>query len=281
MEQAQVSNVTEAIDKQAHTAETPATEATETKQDFLSPKFAALARKEKQIRAEKLKIEQERSQWAERERELEELKAFKQKFEQNPLDLVDYNKLTEAYLAQPNPELKPLLAKISELEKSQQNILKASEESQKTQREQAKVQIGKEIERMVTAGEEFEAMKAYGKEAVNAALELIEQTFDESGELMEYSDACQQIEEYLAEQALETYQKFSTLKKVQAKLNPPKQEPEAQAATPAPEQKQNVSPKQPQPTLSNRIVQSGASKPMTDKERRERAIRAFMGQPTK
>lgn len=275
MQTNQSAEITGQTDKQPLTNGTPAQpqpEATkEEKADFLSPKFAALARKEKQLRAEQQRFQQERAEQEQLKRELAELRGFKQKFETNPLEIVDYDKLTEQYLAQPNPELRPLLAKIKELEEGQKTFLTQAEQREKQQYDAAVNQIRQDATRLVSTDPAYEVIKELG--TVDEVVKKITDHYEQTGEVKEISEAAKEVQEDFIQELTGLFK----LPAIQKLISTPKTEEVKEPSVT--EQQSQAKPQQPQPTLSNRIVQSGATKPSSAKDKRERAIRAFMGQP--
>ncbi len=250
--------------------------ATENKADELTPKFAALARKEKQLRAQQQAV---KAKEAELERTLqakqsEYEQSWKSRLASSPLEVLNesglsYDQLTQLMLNQPGPESQKIASlerEIAALKAGQENIVKQGQDANTQQREQAKIQIGREISNMIKGNESFEAMGVYGEEAVQAAVEFIEKNFDVTGDIMDYEKACQAVEDYYIEEGM----KVAALKKIQSKLTPPPVE--------APEAKKLQNNKQPQiTTLSNRMSLV-ETKPMNSRERRERAMRAFRGE---
>lgn len=271
----QVSNSSASVDQQPGTQE-----ASGSASDPLSPKFAILARKEKQLRemrkqieAEKQQIESQKAQFANKGGDDS---SWKQRLAQDPYGVMLEAGLTSDQVAalllnQPSQEdqrLQLLQRELQTLKKQQEEVLTQSQDSQKQQYEQAKAQIGKDVQRLVQGNADaFELIQSQG--AHDAVVELIEKTFQEDGYLMDLEDACKEVEEYLTDQALS----LSKLKKIQAKLAPPQANPEAQKPDPQKQNTQNPT----ATTLSNRMTAASA-KPMNDRERRDRAIKAFLGQ---
>lgn len=268
-------------DKQPSTIGSPeqAPQEAQTTQDPLSPKFAILARKEKQLREMRRQIETEKqamdAQKAQFASKGGDDSSWKQRLAQDPYGVMleaglSADQVASLLLNQPSQEdqkLQTLQMKLSAIEKQQQDVLKNTQDSQKQQYEQAKAQIGKDVQRLVQGNAEgFELIQSQG--AHDAVVELIEKTFQDDGYLMDLEEACKEVEDYLTEQALG----LSKLKKIQAKLAPP-QPTEAQKPDPQKPTNQN----QTATTLSNRMTTSMA-KPMNDRERRDRAVKAFLGQ---
>ena len=149
-----------------------------------------------------------------------------------------------------------------ELNSSRDNQKKA----QADQYDQAKRQIRTEAKLFVDANDQYEAIRAHGDVAIDAAVRLIEKTFEKKGYLMPVEQAVQAVEGKLLERALS----LSKLKKVQEKLAPAPAPAEAGNKAPIQEQKP------PTTTLSSRLTpRTGNSK--TEQDRINRAIAAFNG----
>lgn len=267
--------------RQANTPETPppaadATLATEKKDDFLSPKFAALARQEKQIRHERERIKAERESW-EREKSAH-LNGYipKDRLKTNTLAAMEeagisYDELTQQLLnspaAQVDPTIRALEAKIAKLEADQQNFTKKQEETQTTAYKQAVETIRNKVTGLVQSNPEFEMIKAL--EQTEAVVALIEETFKAEGYVMSEEDAAKEVEEHLAEEAM----KMAGLEKIKKRLNPPA--PVEETA-----QKQQT-PQQPQlKTLTHAVNASpNPGRRLTERQRIENAKAIASGQP--
>lgn len=279
-------NLSQAVsDKQSSTSSAPVEqqgtqEASASAADPLSPKFAILARKEKQLREMRKQIEAEKqameSQKAQFANKGGDDSSWKNRLAQDPYGVMLEAGLTSDQVAslllnQPSQEdqkLQLLQRELQTLKKQQEDVLTQNQDAQKQQYEQAKAQISKDVQRLVQGNaENFELIQSQG--AHDAVVELIEKTFQDDGYLMDLEDACKEVEDYLTEQALG----LSKLKKIQAKLAPPQAIQEAQKPDPQKPTTQNPT----ATTLTNRMA-TGSVKPMNDKERRDRAIKAFLGQ---
>ena len=130
---------------------------------------------------------------------------------------------------------------------------------------EASNKLGTEAALLVDGGTDYETIKEMG--AIEAIPLLIKEVFDSQGILMTVEEAAKEVEAQLLEEAL----KHAQLKKVQEKLK-------AMSAPPAPEApKSTDKPTQSQPSKTLTNAMSQTSKPLTQKERRERAILAFKG----
>jgi len=241
----------------------------------LSPQYAALARKEKQIRSQVQEVRAKEAAIQAREaaiaaKEAAAAKALEleSRLEKDPLGVLaergyTYDKLTQAALSLPSEQdqqYKALEAKIAELEGKLGNTQKTYEEQQTNAYKQALNQIRQDTAQLVKGNPDFEAIAATG--SVNDVVELIETTFKKDGILLSVEEAAREVEEYLAEEAF----KLTRLQKIQKRLAP-KAQPE-----PTPQQQARPQTQPPMKTLTNSI---GANRPLTG---RERAILAFKGE---
>jgi hypothetical protein len=238
-----------------------------TKEESLSPKFAALARKERAIRSQQQALKQREEAFKAKESEYESKYVPKERLSQDTLGVlqemgISYDQLTTALLNQGNqepPEIREIRAELKKLREEQTSTKKTAEESQTKAYEQAITTIRNQAKMLVDSNENFETIKATGSEEM--IVDHIKEEFDKTGIVLSVEEAAQFIEDALVEDAF----KYSQLKKVQARLNP------------APVEQEVAQKSEPQlKTLTAQV--SASSKPMTNKERRERAIAAFRGQ---
>jgi hypothetical protein len=241
----------------------------------ISPKFAELARREKLYNEKRKAIEAKEAELKSREATYQsgdDYKAsLKSKFTQSPLEALSelglsYDQITEMVLNQPKPEnlqYQELQKEIKALRAAQEKSVADQQQAQTTQYEQAVTQIRNEVKMLVDSNEAYETVKEMG--AQDAVVELIEETFKQKGHLMTIEEASKEVEEYLVEEAF----KMASLKKVQARLKPAEVSTDLAAA----KAKQDTAPMK---TITNTVSHS-ASKPVSQKERRERAILAFQG----
>jgi hypothetical protein len=245
--------------------------------DFLSPKFAALSRKEKALRAEQRKFEEERKAWQAQKQtqdaELESAKSWKTRLAQDPYGVMLESGLTADQVAalmmnQPDPkdqQLTLVQKEMAAIKKAQEDLIKQQQEAQTQAYQDALKQISADVKSLVDSNDEYETIRAWGRH--QDVVDLIEATYKADGRLMTNEEAAKEVEDYLVEEAL----KFTQLKKIQAKLAPAAPTEAAALKTETPAQKTTAN------TLTNRMGQATAAKPMTARERRERAILAFQG----
>lgn len=263
-------------------AETPNVEPTETpkeeKTDFLSPRFAALAKKEKEIRRMQEEAKAERESFKAREEEYKTKYVPKDKLTQDPIRaLIDAGftaeQLTTLGIAIPNKqdlEFQALKDQIESLKAENKQSASKQEEASKQQYEQALNQIRKEASKLIDTNEEYETIKALG--ATENVVELIKDTFEADGTLLSVEEAAQKIEENLLQEAI----KMASLKKVIAKLKPVEAEPDPKKSLSQALSQKSATPQPQIKTLTNAQAAT-SSKTLTWAERRAQAIAKLEG----
>lgn len=218
----------------------------------LSPQLAALARQKRALQVKEREI-------AEREKALTAQKPSDgsvidvARLKSDPLGVlldngVTYDQLTQAVLqSREGSELRQLKDQIKALEEGFDKKL-TDRDSQAKQ--QALAEMRREAE-VLAKSDDFELVRE--TRSVPKAMELIEKTYDTTGEVMDVREALGLIEAELVKESL----KLANLKKVQSQLAP--------QPAPQPQQRQQMR------TLTNRDT---ASVPMSA---RARALAAFNG----
>lgn len=241
--------------------------------DKFASKFAALSRKEKQLR-------QQEAQYQTLKKELESLKAkqeedlkpylsLKDKLKSDPLSALaelglSYEDLTKQFvLKEPETPEQKTMSVIESLKQEIESLKaernKEKEESQKTQEElkrkteeRAKQNYLEHLTKYVNDSAEYELIKA--NDAVEMIYDVMDQVYTETGKVPTEKEAADHVEAYL----LEEVKKLSGLKKVKGLLQPT-------IAAPEPE-------KTPSATLSNNLAQqvpsSGDRLPSDDESKR-------------
>lgn len=238
-------------------------------EEAISPKYAALARREKMFRREmqKLKDEVKAREDALKAREAEYASQYvpKSKLKSDPLGTLQseglsYEDLTQAILNQPSVDglaLRKLEERLmSSIQETKTETQKQIEEQQKRSYEQALNQIRTETKKLADRPG-FEMIKE--TESQEEVVKLIKETFDEQGVLMTVEEAAKEVEDYLVEEIT----KAAKLEKIKSRLSPPSEK------TPEINAQKLTSTK----TLTNQV--GGTSKPLTPYER---AILAFKGE---
>lgn len=246
----------------------PSTETKEA-QPQPDPKLDAYAKKERAYRA---KIREMEQKLASMDTDYKSNYIPKSKLTEDPLSVLNesgitYDKLTELLLNSPSsndPAYKALRNEIQTLKDSIAQQQKQTQDQTTAQYQQALKQIKSEVSQLVTTSADFETIKEMNM--ADAVVELIEQTFNSDGYLMDIEEAAKEVESHLVEEAL----RYAKLGKVQSRLAP--KPPEAPVSAPKTEQK----PQTPIKTITNAVGQE-KPKRSSEKERRERALAAFYG----
>lgn len=264
--------VTQAL-AQAAPAEGAEAAAVPAQEEQLSPKFAQLARKERELRQRYQKIKAQEEAFVTKENEYKNNYIPKSQLtKENFLNLAAEAGLSNEQIIdmvlngpkQSDPTITALEKKLEALEAKQTQAQKNAEEQQTKQYQQAVQQIRNETKVLVDGDERFDTIKE--TDSYEAVVTLIEETYKSDGIIMKVDEAAKQVEEYLVSEAL----KMAKLKKVQAGLLP---------AAPAATQQGPLKQQQQQQTrtLTNAAT-TMPTKPMSPRERRERAIAAFKGE---
>lgn len=256
-------------DAQAAVAAVTAPQAPETEQAAPNQQMAAFAQKERQLRKMQMEMQAEKAKWETEATKYQTDYLPKSRLMEDPLSVLsemgyDSEKLSQLLLNAPNandPTVRMFQSKIKALEEKQLAADRRAEEATRGQFEQAKKQIANEAKLLVDGSADYETIKSAGMH--DAVTELILQTFEKEGVLMDVAQAAQQVEEHLINEGM----KFAKISKVQQRMQP---------AEPA--QKQPGMSQQPQiKTITQNLTQPSSGKSMTNAERRARAMAAFHG----
>ena len=247
------------------------------KEELLSTQYAALARKERALRAraqaqdnalKAKEAEMKAKEDAFKAREAEYASKFipRDRLSEDPLTVLSelgltYDQLTNLALNAPKPEdmernryNKKIEAELQSIKDAQEQTKKFYEDSQKQQYEQAKRQIRNEAASLIQDNPSYEAIKA--TRSIGDVVDLIEKTFNADGILLTVEEAANEVEEYLVEEAM----KLARLNKIQQKMKPVAQAPQQTAQS------------RQQPALKTLTNSASSTRPLTAKER---AILAF------
>lgn len=247
-------------------------------EDFLAPKFAALTRKEKEIRAEAARIKAEREQIEQMRAEYESKSkssvdaetSFKEKLRKNPLKTLSelgltYEQLTEMQLNDQNPTPQMLMDQMrAELEaKMEEKYGKLTEGLKEKEEREAKEQYEAAVNGYKSELTQFirQNSDTYELIVANNATELMfdtaQQFYKQTGKVPNNEELAKAVEEHLEEQANEILK----LKKFQSKLNKPAEpKPTSQTA----------------PTLSNTLaaeVPKSGLKHLSDEDSKKEAAK--------
>lgn len=245
-------------------------ETTQTPEDKFAPKFAALSKKEREIKRLQDQMRQREQLLAEKEAKLAAFEEKKKRARENPLDYLaegelTYDDLTQYYLngKKPSPETKVgvLESKLQDLEKKLQDKLKEEEESKKLSKVR---EFQSEIAKKMTADvEKYELLNTFGN--AETVYNLIDQHYQETGSIMDIEEACDLAESYFEKEAEAQAEKMLKLKKLATKFGSLKESPKAEV---------RPTPTENRPTLTNELSQNlptRSDRPMTDRERLKKA----------
>lgn len=227
--------------------------------DPASSKFAALARKEKEIQRREKDMERRLKEIEARTGAVNEKETAVQRFKQDPIkamkDLgLSYADITQAVLGnykapEEDPldlKLKPVQQRFDKYESDSEKLTRTVEElkqqlAAKEQREQyATVMNG--IKTAITDTEKYELIHTMGDEALDLVKDTMVEYWNQHQKMLDYSEACDIVEGYYEENFLS---KLAKTKKLGSRLTP--------AAKPA--TKQSTTPKEVREprTLNNRL----------------------------
>lgn len=264
--------------------QTPAAEPAPKQPDQNARRLAHMAKQQKALRQDQVRLQIEREQFAKEKASIEQERAWKARLAQKDFDAlaeagITKDDLTQYLINQPNPTDRSIMemqAKLQAMEEKTSGVEKSMAEQTQRQYDQAVAQITNETKLLVNGNaDKYELLAA--NNAHDAAVELIKKTFDTEGYVMTVEDACNEVEEYLLEESM----KLMNLKKIKAKFAP--EQPQAQFRDVPGSKKATFStavremPKNPLNTLTHQQIPAPTAKPLTSKDRRERAIAAFQG----
>lgn len=267
--------------RQANKVEETVVEATAPAQDSQSKQFAALARREKQIRdyEKKVKAQEEaiKRQLAEKEAEYGSNYIPKSRLLEDPMSVLTeagytYDQLTEKVLNSTNPEAFAYQKLMQEQEQIKAKLAaqeKQYQDQQTQSYQQALKQITNDASLLVDSDERFEIIKEMGNP--QDITNFIEEVFKAEGNILSVEEAATEIKAFLEERARKIAE-FSSFKKL---VKPP------EAPAPVLQKQQNVaSPRQqqqPMRTLTNQVSAPSSGR-LTAAEKRARAIAIFNGE---
>jgi hypothetical protein len=222
----------------------------------LSPQVAALAKERRAIQRERMELETLRKELESKAQSSEPMVPISELKKRRLGVLLEhgitYDQLTEDILSGSegiNPEIQSLKAELKALENG---IEKKLTERDTAAEQQALAEMQKEAQRLATQNDDFELVREENR--VPDVMKLIHQTYKQTGEVLDVSEAMQLVEAELLKDNL----KRIKYKKIQSQLTPPIQPSVTQ-------------PKQ-MKTLTNR---DSSTVPLS---RRERAVLAMKGQ---
>lgn len=271
-------------------AETPPGAGQANPPDQKSPdaqRLEALARRESQIRRESQRVAQERqqtealkTQLLQQQAENQRLRGWAERFYREPIQVLNEagvhgDVITQGLLNQPSRDhmsIRQLQSQIAQLAEQNKSLETKITDGQTSSYEQAKTQVKADAKSLfATDATSYEACSANGEFAIEAIVELIEQTMEKEERLLSVKEAADLVENELIEEAV----KFAGLKKVQTKLGA------ANTTPPAGQQRQQgAAASAGATTLSHRSIpapspNAGGTYKEREKARVQRAIEAF------
>lgn len=251
----------------------------------LSPQYAALARREMELRKRDDALKAREAALKAKDDEYAEKYIPKDKLAKDPLAAIFESGMTKDQLidillnGQPqiDPNLSAVQEELKQIKAAQEAQTKAQAEQQSQSYERAVAEIRKQAVSLVASNEDYATIKE--TDSTEAIVELIKQTYDAEGVLLSVEEAAKQVEDHILVEAL----KMAALTKVKAKLTPAEVIAESEVNNKKPslaEAQQAKAPTtQPIKTLTNAAT-AVSSKPLSAMSRKERAILAFKGQLT-
>lgn len=277
---------TETVDKNSEeqaTEVTPAPKVEEKPKE--DPRFTQLARQERALRAKAQQQEQSikareaalaarEAELAAKDQQYKQDYIPKSRIKQDALTALDeagvtYDELTaSAATRQPTDPrvtatISRLEAKIQELEQKAANSEKSYADQQQASYKAAVQQIARDAKALVANDPEFETIKATN--SIKDVVELIEKTYQKTGEVLSVEDAAKEVEEYLVEEAMKLTQ-VGKIKQRMAKAN---------ASSTTSNQKTEAPPKQTQAGMKTLTNAASSTRKLSA---RERALLAFKGE---
>lgn len=239
--------------EQSKAEETPAQE------EKFAAKFAALSRKEKALRQRETQLNQQMQQIEQRLKQMEEqskqVESYKQipdRLRKEPLKVLEESGLKFEQLAEmvlndgkPTQDMvlneyeKKVMSRMEELEKK---LAEKEAKEEQAKYDQAISQFQGQLSDFITQTADYELIRA--NDSADLVFNVIEEHFNETGEILSNKEACDAVEEYLLEEA----KKLVDREKVKKLLQP--QTPQKSAA---PTGKSS-------PTLSNAQAAQASSK---------------------
>ncbi len=226
----------------------------EEEKDQFSSKFAALSRKEKDLRAKERQVEDRIAQFEARMAEMETAKnaepeepalpPLEYRLKKDPLKTLEettgysYEDLTKMVLndGQMSQDMQMRLMR-EEMETDYKTKFEQLEEkliSKEKQEEEAKYNetlnsFKADINEFVNSSEDYELIQA--NDAVDLVYDVIEQYYEENGRILETAEAASQVEQYLEEELQKVLEKSTKLK---SRLTPAAPAPQAPASRQSP-----------------------------------------------
>jgi hypothetical protein len=240
-----------------------------TKPEVANPNLEIFARKEAALQKQRQELEAREQTWKQKLADYENGYISKDALKQDPLSVLEeagwtYEQLTDMLVNQPNitdPTIRALKAEINKLKQTHTEAQTKAEQAAQAQYQQAVKQMTTEVKMLIDGNDAYETVREAGMH--EAVVQLVTDTFEKEGYLMDLDEAAKQVEEHLLAEA----EKMTSWKKLQERLKA-KQTPIEAPVSAAP-----VTGKS--PTITNAVT--APSKPSSEKDRIARAMAAFQG----
>lgn len=201
--------------------------------DKFAAKFAALSRKEKQLRDKERELETKlkdmESKFSVDKQEVEKLKAIPERLKKEPLKVMEefgltFQQLTEMMLNDGKPTPEMLLSEKETAIRKEIEALKKQIEDKEQSEQQKKYEevlngFVQDLTKFVSDTEDYEMIRA--SDAVPLVYEVIEAHHANTGTILSNKEACDLVEAHLLEEA----KKYVTLNKIKGLLQPKEQTP--------------------------------------------------------
>lgn len=169
----------------------------------LSPAASALARKEQQFRQREQAFKAEENKYLSYKEKAEKFDQLQSRIKEKDFKAaeelgLEYEEYTKYKLAQAGGE-DPNAQRIASLEQQLAELKKGQEESVEQQFEATVADYRKDVTALVESKAEFASLKKFGKEAIEGAVSLIVDSWEEDEVEMTAEQACQDIKKELLE----------------------------------------------------------------------------------
>lgn len=255
----------------------------ETKDDS-AERFAQLSRREKLLRAQKRELEAKEIALRAREEALapkpQPEVSWKDRLKQDPMGLLaeagmTYDDMVNNLLTQ-NPQdqsLRLIQQELKTIREDNIQLRQHLEQKEEASVKQALNQLRYDAEEMAKSyPDEYESILAAGEPAYQLIADEIEQYYYKHGKVLDLEKAATKVEKFLED----SYVEFAKLKKIQKRLTPSQEAAQAEVqSAPVKAPAIQTTPKSTN-TLSHTMTTS-ARAPLSDRERKQRAILAFQG----
>lgn len=191
------------------------TKVEEKKDEYISPRFAMLAKEEKRLQEERKRLAEERKNPD--FQEFLEFKKLKAGAKQDPLSLLEkfgvtYDELTDYVISGKHTKDPSVRALEEKLEKMEREAREREESSKKALEESQLNQFKEQIKaKCLESADEFELVNVW--QAHNLVYSVIQEHYDKTEEVLPITEAAKKVEAYLEKES-EKYQGSKKLRKL-------------------------------------------------------------------